>query len=78
MTRITDIEDAISEAKVLIRDELVGHVQGSGKIVIQWRCGRSSRCDGLVVVSETISIERIDILLKIDHASAYPLCPGWR
>jgi hypothetical protein len=75
MSRINEIEDAISEAKVLIRDELVGAVEGSGKIVIQWKCGRC-RNDGLVVVSETISIQRAATLIGIDHDTAYPICEG--
>ena len=77
MTRIDEIEDAISEAKVMIRDQLVAHIEGHGKIVVQWRCGQG-RCDGLVVVSETISVERIAELIRLDHDSAYPLCPGWK
>lgn len=75
MTRADEIEDAISEAKVLVRDEMVAAVQGSDRIVIQWKCGRC-RCDGLVVVSTAASIERIAKLIQLDHDSAYPLCGG--
>ncbi len=75
MRRSKQIEKAISDAKALIRDELVGHVEGSGKIVIQWKCGRCKH-DGLVVVSEVASIERIGNQIEADHNKAYPTCEG--